>query len=702
MKKTHNLKALLQPKSVAIIGASRNPKKIGHLIFKNIIDGGFTGLVYPVNPKAKNVLRRPAFASVKNIKKPVDLAIIAIPAPVIPQVLKEAGQKRVKTAIIISAGFSESGKKGKLLEKQILAIAKKYQMRILGPNCLGVVNPQIKFNGSWGGITPKKGNIAFISQSGAIYSPVVELLNQSGIGLSYFVSLGNKANISENDLIKFLKDDPQTQIIIAYLESFQKGQQFIKIAQSVSSKKPIIILKSGATMLGAKAAQSHTASLATPGKISDGVMQQANVIKAENLREFLNLIISFSQILSFRKKIGSRVAIVTNAGGPSVLATDAIAKTNSLSLAKLSPQTQNKLKKILSPAASLKNPVDILGDADAQKYQETIKIIAKDPQVDIVLVILTQQLGTEIEKTAAVCAQINKNISKIIIANFMGGENIKKARKIFQENNLTNFDFPQEAVRTLSKLHHWQVNKEKTTAKQQPTNKNQKSTAQKIIAKAAKEGKEQLNEIEAAKILNAYQIKTPKMIMVKNFHEAKIEANKIGYPLFLKIISSKILHKTDVGGVAKIKNAKQLKQSISSMAQLKGEGFVLEEAIKENIEIILGAKTDPSFGHIIMAGAGGIYTEILKDTAFRVIPISKNNALQMLRELRIYPILKGARGSRGVNLGKIERYLLAISQLIIDFPQIKELDFNPVICTSKSAVVVDAKIVLSPLPPKMI
>jgi len=669
------LKTLFNPKSVAVIGASRSPKKIGHLIFQNIIEGGFAGTVYPVNPKAKKILGRPAFASIKDIPKSVDLAIIVIPAPIVPQVLKEAGQKGVKTAVIISAGFSETGNKGKILEKQVITIAQKYHMRILGPNCLGAINPQINFNGSWGGITPKKGNIAFLSQSGAIYSPIVELLNQSGIGLSCFASLGNKTDIDENDLIKFLKDDPQTQMIIAYLESFKKGQQLIKIAQEVSLKKPIIILKSGATTLGAKAAQSHTASLATPNKISEGAMRQANIIRAQNLRELLNLATIFSQVLPLKKTIGSRVAIVTNAGGPSVLATDAIAQTNNLLLAK--------------------NPVDILGDADAQKYQETIKIILKDPQVDIVLVILTQQLGTEIEKTAAVCAQINKNTSKIIITNFMGGKNIDRARKIFQKNNLANFDFPQEAIRALSKLYQLQTQIKKPTAKQLPLiNKTQKTTIQKIITAAAGEGRRQLNEIEAAKILNAYQIKTPKMTTVKNFQEAKAKAIKIGYPLFLKIISSHILHKTDVGGVAKIKDIKQLKQAIHSMARLKVDDFILEEAIKGNIEIILGAKTDPSFGHIIMAGAGGIYAEILKDTAFRVIPITKNDAQQMLEELKIYPILKGARGSRGVPLEKIAQYLLAISQLIIDFPQIKELDFNPVICTSKSAIVVDAKILL--------
>ena len=669
MEKENNLKTLFNPKSVAVIGASRNPKKIGHLIFKNIIEGGFTGSVYPVNPKAKKILGRPAFASVKDIKKPIDLIIIVIPAPIIPRVLEEAGQKRVKVAVIISAGFRETGSRGEILEKQILTIAQKYQMRILGPNCLGTINPQINFNGSWGGITPKKGNIAFLSQSGAIYSPIVELLNQSGIGLSCFASLGNKTDINENDLIRFLKNDPQTQIIIAYLESFKKGQPFIRIAQEVSLKKPIIILKSGATTLGAKAAQSHTASLATPKKISDGAMQQANIIRAQSLRELLNLTTIFSQVLSLKKIIGSRVAIVTNAGGPSVLAADAIAQTNNLLLAK--------------------NPVDILGDADAQKYQETIKVIIKDPKVDIVLVILTQQLGTEIEKTAAVCTQINKNTSKVIVTNFMGGKNIDKARKVFQKNNLANFDFPQEAIKALSKFHQWRTGKKRIITKQlrQPTD-------QKIIIQATKNGRKQLSEIEAAKILNAYQIKTPKMATVKKFQEAKVEATKIGYPLFLKIISPHILHKTEVGGVAKIENAKQLKHAISSMAQLKIDSFVLEEAIKGNIEIILGAKTDPSFDHIIMAGAGGIYAEILKDTTFRVIPISKNDAQQMLKELRVYPILKGARGSRGVNLKKIEQYLLAISQLITDFPQIKELDFNPVICTSKSAIVVDAKILL--------
>ena len=673
-------------------------------MLKNIIERGFTGLVYPVNSKAKRILGKTVFASMSDIRGSVDLAIIAVPALIVPRVLEESGKRRLRAAIIISAGFGEIGKRGDALKKQVINVAQRYHITLLGPNCLGIINTQIKLNASWGAINPQEGNVAFLSQSGAIASPIMELLHQSGIGLSYFISLGNKIDIDENDLVTFLKNDSQTSLIIAYLESFKNGQRLIKVAQS--SKKPIIILKAGLTKLGAQAAQSHTASLATPQKISMGTMDQANIISAKNLHEFINLTKIFSQSLQTKKQNGPGIAIITNAGGPGVLAADALAQTDNLSPTKLSLNTQRQLIRILPAIASLNNPIDIIGDADAHRYQEAIRIITRDPNVNTMVVILTQQAGTETEKIAEVLVKANRSSHKMIVANFMGGNHLDRARKILKKNNLPNFNFPEEAIGALGKLYQWQTRKKKMSAEQQPSasqNRTRSLVNKAIISRAIGEGRRQLNEIEAFQLLNNYQIKTPPLVMIKTTAGAKAEAGKIGYPLYLKIVSPHILHKTDVGGVAKITSPHQLEKAMKLMtAKVQQKmpstlisGFTLEKAIRGKTEIILGAKTDPSFGHVIMIGAGGIYTEVLKDIVFRAIPINRYDAQQMIKKLKIYPILKGARGDGGINLKIIEQYLLSTSQLIIDLPQISQLDFNPIICDSQSATVVDAKIIVS-------
>jgi len=685
-----NIKTLLYPRSIAVIGASRNPQKIGHIIFKNILQFGFSGPVFPVNPKAKTILQKQVFPSVKDIKKPVDLAIIVVPAPIVPQVLKEAGEKKVKTAIIISAGFGETGKEGQKREEEVVQIARRFSMAVLGPNCLGIINPQINLNASWGGDYPQRGNVAFISQSGAIFSPLVELLTERKIGFSYLISLGNKADINENDLLEFLKKDKKTEIIIAYLESFKEGKKFIRIAQETSPKKPIIILKSGITSLGARAAQSHTASLATPQKTIQAAMKQANVVYAQDLRSLLNITTLASSLIKMKKKIAPETTIVTNAGGPSILATDALA-SSSLSLKTIPPSLEKKLRTFLPPIASLKNPIDILGDADEKRYQKTIKAIIKSRAINNILVILTKQTGTKIKETARVCSSINKSTKKIIIGSFIGGESFLKAKEIFQKNSFVNFSFPKEAVYALDKINRWEKNKKKPLPKLTPSRFHKKTFPANLLQKGL------LSPSKATRIIEAYGIETPPATIVRNYSQAKTAAQKIGYPLFLKTTSRDIIHKTEAGGIVRVENNQELRQALASMADLKGnKGFLLQKAVEEGIELILGAKKDPSFGHITMVGAGGIYTETLKDTSVRIAPINKDDAQEMLEELKIYPLLKGARGKRGVNLEKIKQYLLAISLLVTDFPQIEELDINPLICNLKTAIAVDIKIILSP------
>lgn len=679
------LKNLFYPKSVAVIGASRNEQKIGHLIFKNLIESGFKGKLYPINPKAKNILGHQSFASILDLPTPADLAIIVVPADIALTVLEEIGQSATKTVVVISAGFAETDSTGQERQNKLLSISQKYQLRILGPNCLGVNNPDIGLNASWGETIPNEGNIAFASQSGALAAPVIELINEAGLGFSYFASLGNKADINEADLLEFFSQDKNTNLILAYLESFQDGQRLVTLASKITVKKPLVVLKSGQTEQGAKSAQSHTASLATPQKVTQGILSQANIINADNVRE----IISLAKLLTTakNKKFGPKTAIVTNAGGPGVLTTDAIVK-NGLSLANLSDQTTKRLAKLLPKETSLNNPIDILGDADKNTYYQASKIILSDPQVDNLAIILTKQRGTDVEAIAQKLAQIKTK--KIIIPIFMGGESVRKAKEIFQKNRLVNFPSPQDAIVSLAKIITWQ----KKIKRKITTNK-AKINDKKIKEVFSQTDQVKVNEAQGLKVLANCQIDTPKFATFNNQQQGLKALRKIGSPSFLKVLSANLIHKTELGAVQKINSQKEFLKHFNIMnKKFNSPNFILTEAIKGEIELIIGAKQDPIFGHLIMVGAGGIYTEIWQDQTFRALPVNKIDIQEMLSELKIYPILKGAR-SKKINLAEIENSLLAIAKLVELFPEIDQLDINPLIVGQK-ATAVDVKLSFKP------
>ena len=679
-----NLKNLFYPKSVAVIGASRDNRKIGHLIFKNLIESGFIGQLYPINPKAQKVLDRPALASVLELSEPVDLAIIVVPAETVPKVLEEVGRSGTKMTIIISAGFAETGLAGQEKQEQLLKIAQKYHLRILGPNCLGVINPKIGLNASWGETMPKPGKIAFASQSGALAAPVIELINESGLGFSYFASLGNKANIDETDLLEFFGQDKNTDIILAYLESFKNGSKLVRLAQKIATKKPMIVLKAGQTDQGAKSAQSHTASLATPEKVSRGIFTQANIISTSSVGEIISLVRLLTAL--GKKQAGPKTAIVTNAGGPGVLTTDAIIK-NGLSLSCLSQKTIKKLSRILPPSASLNNPIDILGDANEKTYFETSRAVLADPEVDNLIVILTKQRGTNAQAIANILGKLKTN--KPIIPVFMGGRSVLAAKEIFQKITLTNFGHPQEAIAALTKIIFWQERaKKKAIINQTKINNRQVS---KIITKI---NRPRLNEAQGFQLLSACQINTPQFEVFNSQEEGIGVLKKIGYPAFLKVLSADLIHKTELGAVQKINSQEDFLEHFNIMKRgFPSLKFILSEAVEGTIELIVGVKKDPAFGHLLMVGTGGIYTEILKDNNFRVLPISKNDAQEMISELKVYPILKGARGKRAVNLGAIEKTLLTIAKLVEAVPEIDQLEINPLVVGSQS-VAVDVKISL--------
>ena len=679
-----NLKKLFYPKSVAVIGASRNSQKIGNLIFKNLAESDFAGQLYPINPNTQEVLGQPALASVLDLSEPVDLAIIVVPAETVAKVLTEVGQSGTKVAIIISAGFAETGPAGQEKQEKLLEIGQKYHLKILGPNCLGVINPKIGLNASWGETMPKPGKIAFASQSGALAAPVIELVNESGLGFSYFASLGNKADIDETDLLEFFGQDKNTDIILTYLESFKNGPRLVSLAQKIASKKPIIVLKAGQTTQGAKSAQSHTASLATPERVGRGIFTQANIISANSVRE----IISLARLLTSlgKKQAGPKTAIVTNAGGPGVLATDAIVK-NSLSLSCLGQKTVKRLGRILPASASLNNPVDILGDADEKIYFKTSKIILADPEVDNLIIILTKQRGTNVKAIASALVKLKTN--KPIIPIFMGGKSILAAKEIFQKAGFTNFYHPQEAIIALAKIISWQKrSKKKITVNQIKINKGQ---INKLINQA---NRPRLNEAEGFRLLSACQVNTPKFVILDNQKEGITALEKIGCPAFLKVLSADLIHKTELGAIVKIDFKDDFPEQFNKMNQkFPSAKLILSQGITGGIELIIGVKKDPVLGRLIMIGAGGIYTEILKDSVFRILPIGKNDAREMISELKIHPILKGARGSQAINLEAVEETLLTIAKLAEAVPKINQLEINPLIAGSKS-VAVDVKISL--------
>lgn len=679
----NNLKQLFSPKSVAVIGASRDSQKIGHLIFKNLLDYNFAGRAYPVNPQCQTLLGHQVFASVLDLPEVVDLAIIVVPANIVPTVLEEVGLSGTKTVIVVSAGFAETGSSGQDKQDLVVNLAQKYELRILGPNCLGIINPHLGLNASWGEAMPKQGRIAFASQSGALAAPVIELINETGLGFSYFASLGNKADINEVDLLEFFSQDRNTDFILFYLESFKNGKRFLDLVKKTTTKKPLIVLKSGQTALGAKSAQSHTASLATPQKVTEGVFSQTNIIAANSVEEMINLAKLLTGLKG--KKPGKTVAIVTNAGGPGVLTTDAVVQ-NGLLIASLSPKTIKALIKVLPKEAGLNNPIDLLGNADAETYFKASQIILADQEVDNLIVILTKQRGTDVEAIAHKLTQIKTK--KPIIPIFMGGESVKTAKEIFQKNKLVNFSAPKDVAISLSRAVAWQEK-----AKEKPKANNNKINGQKIKEIINKTTQTRLNEAEGFEILANCQIAVPAFAKFKNKEQGLAILEKIGLPAFLKVLSPELLHKTELGAVQKVTSQESFLKHFNIMGGLfDSPEFILTEAVEGEIELIVGVKQDSNFGHLIMVGAGGIYTEVWQDQVFRALPINQNDAQAMLSELKIYPILKGARGKTGVNLNKIEEVLLAIAKLIEVAPRVDQLDINPLIVNKEVAVAVDVKI----------
>ncbi|MBU0636823.1 MAG: acetate--CoA ligase family protein [Patescibacteria group bacterium] len=693
------------PNSIVVIGASHQPGKVGYEIVSNLIEGNFKGEIFLVNPKKGTILGKKVFESLSEIKKSISLAVIIVQANICPKILKEVGEKGIKQAIIISAGFKEIGKEGEKIENEIKEIALKYNISLIGPNCLGIINPYQNLNVSFGPEMPKKGNIFFISQSGAILCGFLDLANQNNLGFSKIISIGNKTIFSENEFLEFALKDPQTKVILIYLESFKNGEKTIEILKT-NFQKPIIFLKSGQSEKGKKAVCSHTGSLVGSNEALEAFIKKTNIIKADSLKDMFDLAKGFSFQNFFQKK---QIAILTNAGGLGVLGTDALSNIKTdLELIELNKKTKDFLRKNLLPTCSLENPIDIIGDAMADRYGIALEAILKDKNVSAVLVFLTPQKMTEEKKTAEIIVSLSKKYKKQIFTCFFGQKRVKEAIEILEKNEIPNFDSPEKTVEVIQKMRqNYLLFKEKSINTSSEILKSSEiKTLEKIFNQASKEQLKQLKIEQIIEILKILKISFPKFKIVFSKEEAISGIQELSYPLVMKTAYSEILHKKDVGGIKlNLKNEQEVKQayqeiveSVKKITENKNnkeiEKVIIQEMVNEGEEVIIGMKKDEQFGSVIMFGLGGIFVEVLKDVCFQIAPLSRQEAMKMIFSTKGYKILKGIRGEKEKDVNSIIEVLLKISELSLRFPQIKEIDLNPIKIFEKDCSVLDFKFIL--------
>ncbi|MBN1488886.1 MAG: acetate--CoA ligase family protein [Phycisphaerae bacterium] len=698
------LDRIFRPKSIAVLGVTNTPETVPHDIFVNLLSSRFQGTVYPVAPRKRHIAGVRAYDYVLDIPDEVDLAVLVFPGRVCEKALEQCGEKGIKGVIIISAGFREVGEAGIAREEHVKSIVAKYGMRLIGPNCLGAINtePDVRLNASFARAMPAAGNIAFLSQSGALCTAVLDYAQGKGIGFSKFVSLGNKADVDDVDMLRYLADDPQTSVILMYLEEIRRGRELVEVAQHITAAstnpKPILAIKGGRTAAGAAAAQSHTGSLAASDVVCDGVFEQAGIIRMMSLEEMFNT----AQLLAYQPlPRTNRIAIVTNAGGPGVMATDA-AIERGLELAKFSSATTAALKKALPAAANMKNPIDVIGDARDDRYVAAMEAVFNDDAVDQVLVILTPQSMTNITGIAqAVCDVHARHADKkkTLVASFMGTKDVSAGIEILQRHGVPHYILPEWAADAMEDAVQYRTWRDrKRTAVAEFTVKKDQAAA--VINKAP-EG--YLTEVDALKVLDAYGFPLMPFELSKSADEAVAIADRIGYPVVLRIVAPKIIHKFEMKGVMlNLKSADEVRKAYTAMRDnvLKHvtaediHGILVRKMIPAGKEVILGVSRDHVFGHVIMFGLGGIYVEAFKDVTFRMVPISQATAGRMINNLRTSAVLRGLRGEAPSDIPAIENALQRLSLLARDFDRIAEMDINPLIVhpTGEGCHVADVRI----------
>jgi 4-hydroxybutyrate---CoA ligase (ADP-forming) len=691
------------PKSIAIIGASEKPG-VGKTIFYNIAKH-FKGKIYPVTPSNPTVGGLTAYKNVLDIPDSIDLAVVAAPSKFTPDVMEEVGKKGIKGAIIVSAGFKEVDEAGAKLEREVGEIAKKYNIKVIGPNCLGIMSfsKDNIMNSTFLKITPKYGNIALVSQSGAICAATVEDAEAQSIGFSKVISMGNKVDMDESDVLELLAEDEDTRVIVMYLEDIRNARRFMEIARKITTenKKPIIVLKAGRTAEGAKAAASHTGALGGSDANYEAAFAQCGVIRVDTMGELFDLATAFSK----QPLPDGNVVIVSNAGGPAIISTDACSRYG-LEMADIS-SIRDEIAGVIPAYGSPRNPVDIVGDADYMRFEKVLLLTLAHPNVGSVVTMCTPSATLNYDDLARVLVKMSQQFpNKTILASLMGLAEGMENRRIMSEGGIPYYLYSEPAIRTLKAMYDFKKSVDEASAKR-ATLQFAKDTAKvkSIFENVRKNGRSNLLEEEGYEVLEAYGFPTPKSILCTTEQECMNAANQIGYPLVMKIVSPDIIHKSDAGGVkVGIKTDDELKNSFRTITEnalkyksdAKIKGVLVQEMVKSAKETILGASQDPTFGPVIMFGLGGIYVEVLKDVVFRIVPIDEQEAINMVESIKTIKLLKGVRGEKPSDLKAIADSLQRLSQLVVDFQEIKEFDINPLLVLEegKGARVVDARIIL--------
>jgi acetyl coenzyme A synthetase (ADP forming)-like protein len=703
-----SLRWLLKPRSIALIGASRHPGTIGYILLQCLTQSGFTGKVYPVNPSTDSLMSLKTYATVLDIPGDIDMAVIAVPAKIVAKVADECGRKGVHTLIVISDGFREVGPEGASREKELRDIALGHGMRIIGPNCMGVINtdPSIKLNATFSPVYPPAGNVAFLSQSGAMGLVVLEYASNIDIGISAFVSVGNRADISSNDLLEYWEQDPSTDVILLYLESFGNPRKFSRIARRVTRKKPVVAVKGGSTQAGSRAAASHTGAMATSDVVSDVLFQHAGIMKVNLMEEMFDVAALLSNQPLPR---GRRLVIVTNGGGPGIIAADSAAR-NGLILPQLSEEMIVKLKSVVKRDISFHNPLDTTAGADAEEFRAILRLLAEDKDSDAVLSIFIPPVIANMEDFEAAIGDVAQcfwNEGKPLLACFLGQRGFK-AKLGSSGGFVPSYPFPEEAISALSKAVEYAEMRQKPIGKIPEFSGVKKSEARNIIGKAVTRSMQRplwMQPREISSLLACYGMHFVDTLMAGTPTEAAAAAVKIGFPVAVKLDSSTVTHKSDVGGVVlSLNSGDEVKQAFNDIrARLEKEGrqnemqgVVVQKMVNGGVEAIVGVTQDPSFGPLIMFGSGGVYAELMNDVVLRLHPISDLDAKEMIDSIKMSKLFKGFRGSPPADIEAVQDLLLRLSAMVEDIPHVAELDFNPVkvMPQGKGYYIVDARIVL--------
>jgi acetyltransferase len=691
------------PSTLAVVGASRSPDKIGNVVLRNIIQSGYKGKIFPINPNASEVLGLKAYAKISDVKEAVDQAVINIPAAHVPEALIECGEKRVKSVVVITAGFKEVGYEGAQLERQTVDICKKYGMRMLGPNVVGYIDTWTPINATFAPNMALRGNIGLVSQSGALCTAILDWSREVGIGFSKFISVGNKADLTESDMLEIMSADPKTNVIVLYIESVVNGPRFISVARKVTKRKPVVVLKSGISEAGARAASSHTGALAGSDIGVETSFSQLGILRAHSLGELFDLAIALS---SQPVPKGESVAVVTNAGGPGVLSADA-ADARGLRMASLAPETITTLRENLPSEAAVNNPIDVVGDADVNRYAFALRTVLKDPNVYNVLAMIAPVALLPPESLADLLISIKKEgIDKPLIGVLVGGGTMRNARDKLMAAGVPTFTFPEEGMETILGLTRYAKILKLPVEEEIPKFDIDRERIRKIIEGVREDGRTSLLGSEAFAVAEACRINAPTTRLVTTPRQAAELAEEIGYPVALKVSSPQILHKTDVGGVKlNLTSAKQVEEAFVQIMDLVSSRFPdariygcdLQKMVKPGFELIMGSSKDLVFGPLVMFGLGGIFANFLKDVSFGLAPLSERIADEMICKTKAYSVLRGARGIKPYDLEKIREMLLILSQLVTEFPEVTEADINPVFAypSGEGCVALDVKLIIS-------